>query len=331
MTSEFDLIERYLAPLAKAATGSLGLRNDAAVLTLEPGRQLVVTADAMVEGIHFLPDTAADLVARKLLRVNLSDLAAMGAVPAGYLLTAALPPERGEKLLSAMARGLAVDQAAFGVGILGGDTVSTPGPITLSMTALGVVEQDQFLQRGTARSGDTLFMSGTLGDAALGLLALTGELGDVGDEVFGVLAERYHLPEPRLGLGQVLAEQGLATAAIDISDGLVADLGHLATQSGLGAEIHIGKLPLSDATRSLMASKPALQEVVLTGGDDYELLFAVDADATAAVESAARKLNLPITKIGRMTPGSGVRVQDEAGQAVTLGAAGWNHFDRPSD
>ena len=331
MTSEFDLIERYLAPLAKAAAGSFGLRNDAAVVNLETARQLVVTADAMVEGIHFLPGTAADLVARKLLRVNLSDLAAMGATPTGYLLTAALPPERGGALLSAMARGLAVDQAAFGIGLLGGDTVSTPGPITLSLTALGTVGQDQVLQRATARDGDSVFISGTVGDAALGLLALTGELGEIDDDVSGALAERYHLPEPRIGLGRVLAENGLASAAIDVSDGLVADLGHIADQSGLGAEILAGQLPLSGAARSLLELRPNLQEVILTGGDDYELLFAADPAVTATVESTARKLKLPITKIGRMTDGNGVRVRDEKGQLVPLAVAGWNHFDVPDE
>ena len=331
MTSEFDLIERYLAPLAEAAAGSFGLRNDAAVVNLEIGHQLVVTADAMVEGIHFLPDTAADLVARKLLRVNLSDLAAMGATPAGYLMTAALPRERGEELLSAMARGLAVDQAAFGVGLLGGDTVSTPGPITLSLTALGTVVQDQVLQRGTARNGDSVFLSGTLGDAALGLLALTGELGDIGDDLAEVLAERYHLPEPRIGLGTALAGQGLASAAIDVSDGLVADLGHIAKQSGLGAEILVSQLPQSEPTRSLLAAMPDLREVILTGGDDYELLFTAKAEATATVEKTARALKLPITRIGRMTEGSGVRILDEAGRAVPLAAAGWNHFGSPTE
>src|SRR5579871_4768172 len=199
---EFERIARFFAPLA--APGGLGLLDDAALVDCRAGRRLVITADAMVAGIHFRPEDPAEFVARKLLRVNLSDLAAMGARPLGYLMTTALPATHGEDWLAGFAAGLAADQAAFGIVLLGGDSVATPGPVTLSLTALGSVPKGQAIRRGGAAPGDDLYVSGTIGDAALGLRVLRGELAVLDGAARTILAERYHLPEPQLDLGRRL-------------------------------------------------------------------------------------------------------------------------------
>jgi thiamine-monophosphate kinase len=326
MRGEFDLIARYFAPLAEAAPGAEGLRNDAALLDVGAEEALVVTADAMVEGVHFLPEDAPDLVARKLLRVNLSDLAAMGARPAGYLVTCAFPKTTEEPWIEAFAAGLAADQREFSVTLLGGDTVATPGPLTLSLTALGLVAPERALKRATAQAGDLVYVSGSLGDGALGLKAIRGELPMLGKADRAALADRYRVPRPRLALGQSLAESGLASAAIDISDGLVADLGHIAETSGLAAEAEAAALPLSGAAGAALAADPALQASVLGGGDDYELLFTVPFARAGEVAQLAQRLDLPLTRIGRMMQGQGVRMLDEGGRPIDLPATGWTHF-----
>ncbi|MGH6900683.1 MAG: thiamine-phosphate kinase, partial [Geminicoccaceae bacterium] len=240
---EFAFIARRLRPLA-TAEGALGLADDAALLDPAPGRQLVLAKDAMVAGVHFLGDDPPAQIARKLLRVNLSDLAAMGAAPLGYLLALARSKEIADVWLGEFCAGLAADNAEFAIPLLGGDTVATPGPLTLSLTALGEVPKGAALLRGGARPGDDIWVSGTLGDAALGLEALQGKL-DVTGEARAYLIERYRLPRPRLALGQAL--RGTASAAIDISDGLIADLGHVLEVSEVGAELHADALPLSPA------------------------------------------------------------------------------------
>ncbi len=237
MLGEFELIARYLAPLAEGEPGALGLRDDAAVISPPAGRDLVLAADALVEGVHFLPTDPPGLVARKLLRVNLSDLAAMGARPCGYLMTAAWPKGRAEAWIADFAAGLARDQEIFGIGLLGGDTTGTPGPLSLSLTAVGTTPSGRRLERGGARAGDSLYVSGTLGDGALGLRVLQGALDGLDTAERDWLIDRYRLPRPRLALGESLLAQGLASAAIDVSDGLVADVGHLAAASGLAARI----------------------------------------------------------------------------------------------
>jgi thiamine-monophosphate kinase len=267
LPGEFSLIARHFKRLA--GPGSLDLSDDAAVFDPPPGRQLVAAADAVVAGVHFLPDDPADTVGRKLLRVNLSDLAAMGAAPLGYLLTVALPRGTPEAWTAAFVDGLEADNQTFNVHALGGDTVSTPGPATLSLTALGAVAPGAALLRGGARPGDRLWVSGTLGDGALGLRVLRGE---VAPDAAGHLARRYRLPEPRLALGVALS--GVATAAMDVSDGLAQDLGHICRASGCGAVVEAAALPLSDAARAAVAADPALLSLALSGGDDYELLFA---------------------------------------------------------
>jgi thiamine-monophosphate kinase len=319
---EFERIARFFAPLA--GPGALGLLDDAALIDAPPGRQLVVTTDAIVAGVHFLADDPPDLVARKLLRVNLSDLAAMGASPLYYLLTTALPPSCGEDWLAGFAAGLATDQNEFGISLLGGDSVATPGPATLSLTAIGSVAPGRAVRRNGALPGDTIYVTGTIGDAAIGLAALTGglDIADAAERDF--LADRYRLPRPRLAIGAALA--GLAHAMQDVSDGLVADLGHICAASGVAGVIEAAAAPLSPAARQALDRDPGLLSRILAGGDDYELLFTSSGDNAAAIAALARPSGPPITPIGRIVAGSGVRVLDRAGKDIALAVPGFRHF-----
>jgi thiamine-monophosphate kinase len=314
---EFALIARHFRPLAGA--GALDLSDDAALLDPPAGRQLVLAADAMVAGVHFLPDDPPATIGRKLLRVNLSDLAAMGATPLGYLMTCAFPHGTEDGWIAQFVAGLAADQVEFGLTVLGGDTVGTPGPATFSLTILGTVAPGMALRRAGARPGDEVWVSGTIGDGALGLLALTGRLPPDAH-----LAARYRLPTPRLALGQALA--GVATAAMDVSDGLVQDLGHLARAAGCGAVIEAPSVPLSDPARAALAADAALLPRILSGGDDYELLFAAAPTDAERVRAAADAAQTTVTCIGRFLDGEGVIVLDAAGAAIALPSGGWSHF-----
>jgi thiamine-monophosphate kinase len=320
LPAEFALIARHFRPLA--GPGALDLADDAAVLDIPAGRRLVIAADAMVEGVHYLPDDPPETIGRKLLRVNLSDLAAMGAAPLGYLMTTTLQRGTAEAWIAGFAQGLAEDQRAFGLTLLGGDTAATPGPTCLSLTILGSVRPDAVLTRAGARPGDDVWVSGTIGDGALGLKVLRGELPA---DAPGHLARRYRLPEPRLALGAAIA--GIARAGMDVSDGLVQDLGHLCRAAGCAARIDAATVPLSDAVRALVAADPALLATVLTGGDDYELLFAADPAAAAALQDAAARSGVAIKRIGAMISGAAeVTVLDAAGAPMALARGGWSHF-----
>jgi thiamine-monophosphate kinase len=314
LPAEFALIARHFRPLA--GPGALGLGDDAALITPPPGRDLVLTVDAMVAGVHFLPDDPPDLVGRKLLRVNLSDLAAKAAVPLGYLMTVSAPRGTPDAWFAGFAAGLAADQAAFGITLLGGDTTSTPGPVSLSLTAIGHVAPGQMIRRAGAAADDDIWVTGTIGDGALGLAVAQGRLA----EPSGFLLDRYRLPRPRLGL--VLA--GIASAGMDVSDGLVQDLGHLCRAAGLRAEIEAGSVPLSAAAR--MAGPDWLQ-TCLTGGDDYELLLAAPPARAAALQQAAQAAGMPVTRIGRFHDGPPrVMVRGPAGEEIRLSRPGWSHF-----
>ena len=326
MLGEFDLIGRYLAPLAAGAPGALGLADDAGLLDPPSGQELVLTADAMIAGGHFLPDDPPDLIARKLLRVNLSDLAAMGAGTLGYLMTVAWPQPLEEAWVARFAAGLSEDQDSFGITLLGGDTTRTPGPLTLSLTAIGSVPRGQALKRSGAQPGDLVFVSGTLGDAALGLKVRRGEGLGLSNSDAAILARRYQLPEPRISLGQALAAGRLAHAAIDVSDGLVADIGHLLAASKLSGEVEAPSVPLSEAAKAALSADPSLLDLVLTGGDDYELLFTVAAERAGEVAEVADRLDLSITCIGSLAAGAGLVVRDDSGNVLPLGHGGWTHF-----
>lgn len=315
---EFDLINMLFKPLASGHPGSLGLVDDAAVLQPPPGCDLVIAKDAMVEGVHFFPDDPPDTIAGKLLRVNLSDLAAMGADPLGYLLVVARSKRIDDGFLKGFARGLARDQERFGLTLLGGDTVSTSGPLGLSLTILGTVPTGQAIRRNTAAAGDEVWVSGTLGDAAIGLRLLNGLAAP--EELGLPLIDRYRTPRPRITLGRSL--RGVASAAIDISDGLLADLGHIAAASGLGAVIEADRLPLSEAARQI----PGVLNSALTGGDDYELLFTVPREAADALNLIARNIDLALTRIGTMIEGSEIEVRDTDGNPIRPSEPGWRHF-----
>jgi thiamine-monophosphate kinase len=315
---EFEFIARRLRPLA-TARGALDLTDDAALLDPSPGQQLVLAKDAMVAGVHFLPADPPGQIAQKLVRVNLSDLAAMGAAPLGYLLALARSRQITDDWLAGFCAGLAADNSRFEIALLGGDTVSTPGPLTLSLTAIGEIPKGAALLRSGAKPGDDIWVSGTLGDAALGLKVLQGEL-DVTEPAGASLIERYRLPQPRLALGQAL--RGLATAAIDVSDGLVADLGHILEASAVGAELRADRLPLSVAARDL----PDARDAALAGGDDYELLFTAPRERRGKVEALARRLDLPLTRIGAIRAGSNVSTLDAAGHEIEMTKRGWQHF-----
>jgi thiamine-monophosphate kinase len=314
---EFDLIARHFRPLAGA--GALDLGDDAALLDPPAGKQCVLAADAMVAGVHFLPDDPPETIGRKLLRVNLSDLAAMGARPLGYLMTCAFVRGTDDAWIAGFVEGLARDQAEFGLAVLGGDTVATPGPASFSLTIIGTVAPGAALRRGGAKPDDDVWVSGTIGDGALGLLALTGRLPPDPH-----LADRYRLPRPRLALGQALA--GIARAAMDVSDGLVQDLGHLARAAGCAAEIRADAVPLSDAARAALAADPARLATILGGGDDYELLFAATPADAPRVLAASAASQTPVARIGRFLDGQGVSVLDASGAPLALPSAGWSHF-----
>ena len=272
-SGEDDLIARYFMPIA-TDPGALGLADDAAVLRGD-GDDLVVTTDAIVEGVHFLSSDPPETVAKKALRVNLSDLAAKGATPAGFVLTLALR-DADEKWLSPFARGLGDDATAFHCPLLGGDTVSTPGPLMISITAFGRVPPGGMVMRGRAEPGDRIVVSGTIGDAALGLAILTGKVTVSDAAVRETLLGRYRIPQPRIGLAK--AVRNYARAAMDVSDGLAGDLAKLCAASGVSAVIDATSVPLSPAARGLMAQGKTSVETVVSGGDDYEILCTIPQD-----------------------------------------------------
>ena len=329
LLGEFDLIARYFAPLARGFPGAYGLLDDAAVIAPLPGHELVAKTDAIVGGIHFLLDDPPDLIARKALRVNLSDLAAKGAVPRAYLLDIMLPIILTEEWIAAFARGLAQDQDEYRMHLIGGDTDSTPGPVTIAVMAFGDVPTGRMIRRSGARAGDTVFVTGTIGDAALGIQVLRDAFPNLDTKAASFLVDRYRLPLPRVTLGPRLI--GLATAALDVSDGLVADLRHVCEVSELVAVIEAPRVPLSAAARAALTISPGRITTVLTGGDDYEILFTAPPTAINELTELSQALDVPITAIGRMeAPLIGtqdrITVLDDAGRPLALGHGGWTHF-----
>jgi thiamine-monophosphate kinase len=314
LPAEFALIARHFRPLA--GPGALDLQDDAAVLAPPPGRELVLTCDAMVAGVHFLHDDPPELVGRKLLRVNLSDLAAKGATPIGYLMTISAPRDTPDSWFAGFCAGLKQDQQQYGITLLGGDTTSTPGPISLSLTILGHVVPGQAVRRAGATPGDGIWVTGTIGDGALGLAVARGRLADPS----GHLLWRYRLPQPRVGL----AIAGVASAGMDISDGLVQDLGHICRASNIAGEVKAAKVPLSNPAR---AAGPEWLTACLTGGDDYELLLAVPSACEAVLQQAARAARVAVTRIGSFRSGAPeVVVRGTDGEPMSLDRGGWSHF-----
>jgi thiamine-monophosphate kinase len=319
MADEFERIARLFRPLTEGAPEAFGLLDDAAAIPSRPGFDLIVTKDAIVEGVHFLAGDPPGTVAKKLLRANLSDLAAKGAEPYAYFLAVAWPPHWDEAARAAFAAGLGEDQRRYGIRLFGGDTTSTPGPLTASVTALGWVPAGGMIRRGGAAAGDRLLVSGTIGDAALGLEAARGGIAGATDEANRYLADHYRLPEPRLGVREAL--RAAATAAADVSDGLIADAGHIATASGVALEIDLDRLPLSEAAAAWLGTRPDRTAALVrlaTGGDDYEIV------CTARTDAAATLVGAGFTEIGRAAAGQGVRVL-AGGVEVRVDRPGWRH------
>lgn len=314
---EFAIIRTLLAPLA-SASAARGLLDDAALARFPS--PVVVTADALVEGVHFLASDPIETVAQKAIRVNLSDLAAKAARPLGYVLTLLWPRDRPAAHIAGLVRGLAEDQARYGLELLGGDTVSTPGPLSISITLFGALVGDRCPDRREARAGEDVWVSGVIGEGWLGLKAALQ-----GDEAHPGL-RHYRLPCPRLELAQTLAARG--GAAMDVSDGLLADAAKLASASDLAMEIALFSLPHSSSGAAFIAAAAdpiAARLQLAAGGDDYEILFSAQQKERAAIAQASQALGLPLTRIGRLMPGSGLRALDDEGEALTLGQLGFSH------
>ena len=325
-SAEDRLIARYFKPLA-TAPGALGLTDDAAILTPPPGCDLVLTTDGVISGVHFMPHDPPGLIARKVLRMNLSDLAAKGAKPLGFLLTVALTGKIEETWVAAFAKGLGEDAEAYGCPLLGGDTDHTPGPLSATVAAFGTVPQGKMVRRSTAKPGDVVVVTGTIGDSALGLLKQKDNIlqkrWQLTDEQSDHLKVRYLLPEPRSALAEAVLHH--AAAAMDVSDGLVGDLAKLCRASGVAAEIDVSRVPLSDAAQAALAADPTLIETILTGGDDYEIVLTLAPQRLDAFHAAAQKADVEIAEIGRVVAGEGARFMQD-GKAKTFVQQSYSHF-----
>jgi thiamine-monophosphate kinase len=324
-SGEDALIARYFRPLA-TDPGAFGLDDDAAALKPD-GNDVVVTTDAIVEGVHFLPDDPPDTVARKALRVNLSDLAAKGAVSAGFVLTLALRKAE-EAWLKPFAAALGEDAAQFKCPLLGGDTVSTPGPLMVSVTAFGRVPPGRMVHRSGARPGDRVMVTGTIGDAALGLAILKGgkiHAATTDTAVRETLVGRYRVPQPRVAMAEIVRAH--ASAAMDVSDGLAGDLTKLCGVSGVSAAIDLASIPLSDAARDLMSRGIVGPETLIAGGDDYEILCTVAEDRVEAFALAAKRAGVPVSSIGTVVAGSAApKFIDRQGREIALERRSYSHF-----
>ncbi|MCX8505987.1 MAG: thiamine-phosphate kinase [Alphaproteobacteria bacterium] len=352
LNREFSWIDRYFRPLAAGFAGSFNLGDDAALLSVPKGYEQIVTADALVAGIHFFADDPPGLIAKKALRTNLSDLAAKGARPWLYNLCLALPKNTTEPWLVQFSQGLAEDQAAFKIHLLGGDTVSSPnqmngqsGALMIAITAFGLVRTGGMIRRKGAKYGDEIWVSGTIGDAALGLEVILQEKNGAHANPFALASEhqrflrnRYLLPEPRVALAQfmtevsLLATQPLIHAGLDVSDGLLADFGHMARESGGDILININQIPLSQAAQSALASGKTDMARLITGGDDYELALAASAaNHPILANLAAAHSDVKLTCIGRVTPprdptAPQCRLIAPDGCEISVAHSGFQHF-----
>ena len=325
---EFGLIKTFFLPTAVKKGGGviIGIGDDAAVVAVPRTQQLVATTDTLVEGVHFFSDADPFLLGQKALRVNLSDIAAMGGSPQWYLISLTLPPATSVFWVGELARGMEETARQFGVTLIGGDTVSSRGCIVITITLMGLVGKDRGVVRSGAKPGDRILVSGTIGDAALGLALRSGKLtvADAEDRVH--LQRRRQLPEPRVDLGVALRDAAISRSAIDISDGLVADLGHLCRASGVGAMLYAEQVPLSPAAgRQVAQHGPAMLTRLLTGGEDYELLFTVTPFAMEALPGLSGRTKTTVTEVGVITKEPGVVVTYN-GNPLETGTGGWAHF-----
>lgn len=319
---EFELIERYFARLS--GDGAFGLKDDAALLGVPPDKQLVVTQDAIAAGVHFFRDDPPDSIARKALRVNLSDLASKGARPVTFSMALGLPSDWREDWLSEFARGLAQDCSAFSLTLCGGDTFAAKGGPVISIAAFGFVEQSAYASRLGAAVGDQLFVTGRIGEGALGLAVRKGAFSMADSAMADLLLARYLVPEPPIAFASVIAR--FASASMDISDGFVGDLEKLALASGVGFDIPLTSIPLSPvlATCSPDANEIAL---ALTGGDDYQFLFTVpDGKVQDMLDMSARH-DIQVTNLAVANPSPGaVSIIGQSGEPLKLDKTSWRHF-----
>jgi len=320
--NEFELIERFFRRAHRDPAVRIGIGDDAAVVAPAPGMELAFSVDMLVEGRHFLPDVDPSALGHKTLAVNLSDMAAMGATPRWALLAGALP-DNDERWVAAFAGGLFALAERFGVALIGGDT--TRGPRNLCVTIIGEIPVGTAMTRSGAAAGEDVYVSGVLGDAALALAALSGHTTVAADALV-TLRQRLERPEPRVALGERLRE--VATAAIDVSDGLTGDLGHLLTDSGVGAVIDVGVIPCSPALAGKLAGdeRALALACLLAGGDDYELCFTAAPALRERIAAIAASLQIPLTRIGGVGPGAGLTVRDEGGTPISLLPAAFDHF-----
>jgi thiamine-monophosphate kinase len=325
-SAEDRLIARYFRPLAKHP-GALGLVDDAAVIAPPPGCDVVLTTDGVISGVHVFADDRPEFIGRKALRMNLSDLAAKGASPIGFLLSLALPGTIDEAWLAAFAAGLGEDAERYGCPLLGGDTDRTPGPTSVSIAAFGAVPHGKMVRRSTAKPGDHIVVTGTIGDSALGVRLRRDESlakrWRLSEAMSAHLKRRYLLPEPRNALAHAVLQN--ASAAIDVSDGLAGDLAKLCRASGVAAEIDVARVPLSEAVRAAVAADPAMMETALSGGDDYEIVLTLAPDKLAAFHAAAHAAGVAATEIGRIATGEGASFLHE-GKTLTFARASYSHF-----
>ena len=326
-SAEDRLIATYFRPLA-THPGAFDLADDAAAITPPPGCDLVLTTDGVISGVHFFANDPADAVARKALRINLSDLAAKGAMPLGFLLSIGLPADLSPDWLKCFARGLREDAEHYGCPLLGGDTDKNPAAITAYIAALGVVPHGGMVRRKGARAGDVVVATGTIGDAALGLLlrrdAAAAARWRLDAAMRDHLLGRYLLPQPRTAIAEALRRH--ASAAIDVSDGLAGDLAKLCRVSGVGADVAIADVPLSPAARQAVAAEPALTETILTGGDDFEVVATVAPARLEALRQEAATAGVAMTRIGTVTDREGAHFRDADGRAVAFRRPSYSHF-----
>jgi len=321
---EFEIIKTYFSPLSRSEKGAFNLTDDAAVIEIPDGKSMVVTTDTLVEGVHFLSEDLPENIAKKLLRVSLSDLAAMGSVPAYYNLSIATKLATTSEWFKAFSEGLLADQIQFGVTLIGGDTVATSGPLTLSLTAMGFVKKGKAISRSGAKLGDDIWVSGLIGDAALGLRAAKGKLISISEENKNYLISKYTQPIPQTLLGPKLS--GHVNSAIDVSDGLIGDLDHICETSKLGANIQITDIPISRAASIIVTEKPHYLDLILSGGDDFELLFTADKSFRTVAKSLTKMLDVSLTKIGVMVSRRSIEIFDENGNKYFIQNNGYTHF-----
>lgn len=322
-SNEFDIISKYFTPDIQRTDVSIGVGDDCAVVVPPDGKQLATTVDTLVAGVHFPNNTSPEDIAYKSIAVSISDLAAMGATPA-WLTLALTMPDANSQWLQSFAKSFGETAKMFELQLIGGDT--TRGPLSVTVQATGFVEPNHIMRRDSARPGDSIYVTGSLGDASLGLKLLSdADNSQVDQNVLGHCLNRLNRPVPRIEFGCAVAEY--CTCAIDISDGLVADLGHILKASHYGAEIIVDAVPISTELRSYFDAMGAIDwEMVISGGDDYELCLVIAEQHVSTVTSLAESMNLPLTRIGAINSEPELRIMYASGESLTINKSGYRHF-----